>query len=143
MGLLKHAILPLYVILDAACVYQALVADALEDHDMMQIFNRDTTNFPITNVEKHLFDFVGGACLALLVNNIAAIFVENAHYRGMAVLLQIIPFIVDAYSYYRLGFDIPAVLYVIVGVGLVSLIVHSKEPGIFAKDKGSGKSKSG
>ena len=87
---------------------------------------------------------LGGTFIVLVVNNVAAIFVENAHYRGMAVLLQMLFFVVDGYSYWKMGLIVPPIIYAIVGVGLVGLIVHSKEPGIFTRDKGgSGKAKSG
>ena len=51
-------------------------------------------------------------------------------------------FTVDGYSYVKLGVDVNPMIYVIVGVNVVGLLVHSQEPGIFTKDKDSdGKSK--
>ena len=74
-----------------------------------------------------------------MTNGIVFIFVENSHCRGMAVLMQALFFVVDGYSYVRMGLDIQAVLFVLVGVGLASLVVHSKEPGIFTENKGAEK----
>ncbi|KAL7526075.1 hypothetical protein ACHAXR_001302 [Thalassiosira sp. AJA248-18] len=141
MGLLKHAILPLYALLSLAMVFKTLVAEDMED--IMEAWGRDTVAVPITTVELHFVHCVGGAFIILLVNDIAAIAVENSHYRGMAVLMNVLFFVVDGYSYARLGKSIPGIIFGAVGMGVVGLMVHSKEPGIFTKDKGSGKAKSG
>lgn len=138
MGLLKHFVLPLYVLFDLAVVFQLLVAEDLVD--MMTAWGDPATS--ATQLEMHLAHAVGGAVLVLLLNNIAAIIIENSHYRGMAVFLQVVFFSADAFSYVRMGKEIPAVLYGIVGLGLAGLAVHANEPGIFTKDKG-GKAKSG
>ena len=93
------------------------------------------SNSPGTLFEQHMMHFVGGAAAAFFVNAVVAIFVENSHYRGMAVVLQTVCFAVDSYSYYKLGVSPDPMLYVVVGSGIVGLIVHSMEPGIFTKDK--------
>ncbi|KAL9187396.1 hypothetical protein ACHAXT_001499 [Thalassiosira profunda] len=138
MGLLKHVVLPLFVVLDLFSAYLWLVAEDLSD--ARQVWGRDT---PTTDLELHFCHVIGGMALALGINNIAAIVVENAHYRGMAVFLHTLIFSVDGLSYVWLGRDIHPALYVIVPLGLVGLAVHAMEPGIFTKDKTAGKSKSG
>ena len=138
MGLLKHVVLPLYALLNVAVVFGSLVAEDLSD--MLAAWGRDTARVPVTDLELHLYHAVGGTMAALLVNNVAAIVVDNAHYRGMACLLQMIFFAVDGYSYYRMGLPIPGVIYVIVGLGVVGLAVHAREPGIFTKDNTKPKS---
>ena len=110
---------------------------------MLTNWGRDTAKVPITDLEMHFLHCLGGVVIVLLVNNVAAIFVENSHYRGMAVFLEMLFFTIDGYSYYRTGRDIPGIIFGIVGFGLVGLVVHSQEPGIFTKDHGPGKSKKG
>jgi hypothetical protein len=101
--------------------------------------DRDFSKVPITDIETHLLHCLGGISLVFFLNNVAAIFVENAHYRGMAVFLQMIFFIVDGYSYNVMGKEVAPAVLVSVGVGAVGLAVHAMEPGIFTKDKDSGK----
>ena len=55
-------------------------------------------------------------------------------------MLQMIFFTVDGYSYVRMGLPVPGVIYVIVGLGVVGLAVHAREPGIFTKDNTKPKS---
>ncbi|KAL7554804.1 hypothetical protein ACHAWF_018344 [Thalassiosira exigua] len=141
MGLLKHAVLPFFAVLNLALVFKCLVAEDIAD--LAEPLGRDSIDaLPMTPLERHLFHCLGGTFVVFFVNNVAAIFVENSHYRGMAVLLQVLFFVVDAYSYVKMGLDIPTALFLPVGVGLVGLAVHSMEPGLFTKDKGAeGKSK--
>ncbi|KAL3798915.1 hypothetical protein ACHAWO_013032 [Cyclotella atomus] len=136
MGLLKHAILPLFVVVDLAFTYIFLLSENIGV--LAHIWDRDLTKLPATDIELHLLHVVGGAWLLLAINNIAAIAVEDSHYRGMAVLLHTICFGVDAYSYVSLGRS-PAAPLALVIVGIVGLIVHSMEPGIFTQDKEGGK----
>ena len=138
MGLLKHVILPLYALLDVSVIYKTLVIEDINDVSPDPILSTNS----MTPIEHHLLHCLGGVGLILLVNNVAAICVENSHYRGMAVLLNIIFFATDAYSYAKMGLKIPPPVYVIVGMGVIGLIVHGNEPGIFTKDKkGGGKKK--
>ena len=132
MGLLKHAILPLFAAVDFFLVYRALVAEDVSD--LLELWKRDTNAYPITDWEIHLLHAFGGAMLVLGVNAVAAIFVENAHYRGMALFLNTLFFSVDLYSYLKMGVSNPE-LYVVLTIGAVSLAIHSMEPGIFTKDK--------
>ena len=137
MGLLKHAILPLFIVIDLALTYTFLLSEDLTA--LAPFFDRDLTKLPATDIERHLMHVVGGACLLLAVNNTAAIAVENSHYRGMAVLLHTICFGIDAYSYVSLGKSVPVPPLALVIVGVVGLVVHSMEPGIFTRDKEGGK----
>ena len=133
MGLLKHVILPIFAVLDLFIFYNSLIAE--DFGDVLTFVNRpDIAKVPITVLETHFLHCLGGVGLILFVNNVAAIVVENSHYRGMAVLLQVLFFAVDMISYMKMGLDIPSVLFVIVGVGIVGLLIHANEPGIFTKD---------
>ena len=42
----------------------------------------------------------------------------------------------------KLGIYIPAIIYGYVAAGIVGLVVHANEPGIFTKDHDTGKKKS-
>lgn len=139
MGLLKHVVLPLYALSDLAVLSFLFTEEA--DAQMLETFGKGDS--PLTDLEMHLMHAIAGVGIILLVNNIAAIFVENSHYRGMAVVLQMLFCSVDTYSYIAMGKDIPGILYFILGLGFVGLVVHSQEPGIFTKDHGPGKSKKG
>lgn len=130
MGLLKHAVIPFNALVNALVFYS----------NPNPFWGKDDR--PLTALEHHLFHMVGGRDLAFLIHFLAAIFVENSHYRMMVCLLQIVIFTIDGYSNVKLDVNINPIIYVIVGVNVVGLLVHSQEPGIFTKDKNSdGKSK--
>lgn len=97
--------------------------------------DRNFKDQPMTKLELHLMDAVCGACLLLGLNSVVAIFWENSHYRGMAVVLVMIFFGVDGYSYSRLGKSIPGIIVGILTLGAFGLAVHAMEPGVFTKDK--------
>lgn len=141
MGLLKHAVLPFFALINAFLAYKALVE---EDFGIFELdnFGRDLSQVPPTSVERHLLDALGATCVCFLINCLAAIFVENSHYRGMVVALQTLFFAIDAMSYRKLGIDIPAVIYVCVAAGAVGLVVHANEPGIFTRDHDAERKKS-
>ena len=139
MGLLKHVVLPFYATLNLFLLYKCLIAEDI--NFVLEGWDRDIEAKPITTLEMHLLHVSGGTFGIFLINNVAAIIVENSHYRMMAVLLQVLFFMVDWYSYIRLGSPVPPVIIANVVVGIVGLVVHSKEPGIFTKDKGSEKGK--
>ena len=139
MGLLKHIILPLFALLDGVVAGINLAADhamiAEDAGGMLEQWGRDPKSFPVTDIEIHLIHANGAALAVLCINNLAAIFVENAHYRGMACLLQVVFCAIDALDYIRFGMPVPAILVVVTLVGVVGLVVHAMEPGIFTKDK--------
>ena len=138
MGLLKHAVLPILALVDLVFTYKCLVAEEMDLFN--SLWDRDTSKFPTTDLEIHFLHCLGGAVFILLINNIAAIFIENSHYRGMAVLLHTIFMSVDLYSYVLMGKD-PTIALSLFAIGVVGLVVHSMEPGIFTKDKNDGKKK--
>lgn len=141
MGMLKHAVLPFFALINAFLAYKALVE---EDFGIFELdnFGRDLSQVPPTSIEEHLLDALGGTCVCFLINCLAAVFVENSHYRGMVVSLQTLFFAIDAMSYMKLGIYIPAIIYGYVAAGIVGLVVHANEPGIFTKDHDTGKKKS-
>ncbi|KAL3902437.1 MAG: hypothetical protein SGILL_010824 [Bacillariaceae sp.] len=140
MGILKHAILPLYSVALLVLGYVWLIKEDTSEFMVNWAGgsdNRDFDKTPVTQLELHLVHAVGGTAIALGINCVMAIFKENSHYRGMAVTLVMIFFGADLYSYARLGQPIPGILYGILGLGAVGLAIHAMEPGIFTKDKNS------
>ena len=137
MGILKHFILPLFAILNLKIAYDCLVPEDVDG--IMPAFEptRDLTVSPLGMFERHIVHILGGSGLCFFVNIVAAIVIENLHYRGMVLILHTLFFAVDGFSYVKLGLPVPPVVYIIVGSGLIGLTIHSQEPGIFTKDKKS------
>jgi hypothetical protein len=134
MGILKHFVLPIF------CLYRAgiVIIGLTQGKDGVA----KVANFPIgedgmTPVETHMMGAFVGLSAALLFNAIAAIMTENSHYRAMATAVEFIISATDAYDTLYLagpGFDATFLIgcSLLAGVGLA---VHSREPGIFTKDK--------
>ena len=85
MGALKHAVLPLCVLAHVAAIVTFAVSGKEYMADMLD-WPRATS--ALTPVERHLLGAGGVFHVALVVNDVAAIVVESAHYRGMATLLE-------------------------------------------------------
>ena len=141
MGLLKHVILPLFAMINLSLACLLLLVNGSIDGalEISQPFGRDTNpksgGVPATALEMHFLHAIGGTYLCFGVNMIVAIFSKSSKYRAMAVLMEVLYAIVDAYSYWSLERQIPGILYFVIGVGGVGLAVHAMEPGIFAKAK--------
>ena len=131
MGLLKHIVLPVLALGHAFQAYKILI-DGKEE--LPKFYGWPGANDPLTPREQHMMGIVLSISLTLLVNCIAAIVLENSHYRGMAALLEFIFFAGEAYDAQTTGFPV-LVKEIFALVALVGLIVHSQEPGIFTKDK--------
>lgn len=137
MGLLKHVVLPILAVGHAFQAYKILT-DGKEE--LPKFYNWPGADEPMTPRELHMMGMILSISLTLFVNCVAAILMENAHYRGMATLLELIFFGCEAYDAQKTGFPV-SVKEVFAGVALLGLIVHSQEPGIFTKDKTKTKSK--
>jgi len=136
MGLLKHVVLPILAVGHAFQAYKILT-DGKEE--LPKFYNWPGADEPMTPRELHMMGIVLSISLTLFVNCVAAIALENAHYRGMATLLEFIFFGCEAYDAQRTGFPV-SVKEVFAFVALIGLAVHSQEPGIFTKDKAKTKS---
>lgn len=105
----------------------------------------------LTPIERHLLGAGFTFHVVLTINNIAAIMVENAHYRAMATFLELVLYSLDLadamYENTFLARDEEAKLFTLVplammtGVTVLGLVVHSQEPGLFTKDKNEKKTK--
>ena len=134
MGILKHGVLPL---LGAVHLYVAKIC--LIDVGLVErtapAYERDISKDPPTKLELLLTRALGGVQLAFVINSAVAILQENAHYRGMAVLLEAIYFSVGSYSYVKDRKVDKTPVLCLLGVSLLGLGVHAMEPGVFTKDK--------
>ena len=83
--------------------------------------NPESGGVPATLLEMHC---VQGSSLCFGINMIAAIFSNCSLYRAVAVLMQVLFAAVDAYSYLRLGKEIPFILYFMIGVGRLGNTCH-------------------
>ncbi len=144
MGALKHIVLPL-------CTFAHLFAIGvflLEGKEFMATmldWPRDT--MALTPIERHLLGAGFTFHVVLAVNDIVAITTENAHYRGMATVLEFLLYLFDLadamYENSLLGDGkklftlVPlASMSIVTAVGL---IIHSMEPGVLTKDKNAKK----
>ena len=136
MGLLKHVLLPTFSLFHAFVAKVCLVDEGLVKMAAPGLAKkRDIKEEPPTAMEQHLTRAVGGMSLVFVVNNIVAILQENAHYRGMALLLETIYFAVDSYSYAKGKRKDATPVYAMLGLSILGLGVHAMEPGIFTTDK--------
>ena len=142
MGALKHIVLPM-------CTFAHLFAIGVftfqgkEYMATMLDWPRDTP--VLTPIERHLLGAGFTFHVVLAVNDIAAIAVENAHYRAMATVLELILYALDlADAMYENTFLktqtftlIPLASMTV--VTLFGLVIHSIEPGVLTTDKNAKK----
>ena len=103
----------------------------------------------LTPIERHLLGAGLTFHIVLSVNNIAAIIVENSHYRAMATFLELILYSLDlADAMYEntlltegMNLFTLVPLAIMSGVTLLGLVLHSQEPGLFTEDKNVKKKK--
>ena len=135
MGFLKHFLLPTFAVTNGYAAIKCLTTELL---DMIAPgFDRDLEKQPPTTIEKALSRTIGGAKLASMVNMIIATQLENAHYRGMALIVETVYLAVDAWSAYKSGFKETTGIYTMLGLSVLGLGIHAMEPGLFTKDKNS------
>lgn len=147
MGALKHVVLPLCALAHLA----AIGVFSLKGKEYMaDMLEWPRTTVALTPIERHLLGAGWTFHVALIVNDIAAIMVENAHYRGMATFLEFVLYagdLVDAVYENTLLPDGAEREFTLVplaamsAVTLLGLLVHSREPGLFTKDKDAKKEK--
>ncbi|KAL7551927.1 hypothetical protein ACHAWF_015181 [Thalassiosira exigua] len=147
MGALKHVVLPLCVLSHAVAIGIFTVSGK---EFMAEALDWPRATAALTPIERHLLGAGFTFHVVLVVNDVAAILVENAHYRGMATFLEFLLYagdLVDAVYENALlsegaekAFTLVP-LAVMSAVTLLGLVVHSQEPGLFTKDKNVGAKK--
>lgn len=136
MGLLKHFILPLFVVFHSVTVYLVFSGQKELLPTIAQWPNADA---PLSPLESHLLGALGGANLALELNCLVGIFYENSHYRGMVASVELIFFAGDWYDAHLTGFPTETLMIMTI-LAAAGLLIHVMEPGIFTKDKSKAKS---
>mmetsp|Transcript_9841 Transcript_9841/g.13867 ORF Transcript_9841/g.13867 Transcript_9841/m.13867 type:complete len:145 (-) Transcript_9841:263-697(-) len=134
MGLLKHVTLPLLALLHSFVAFTSIVGDR---SSLPTIFDwpSPSENEDESMYVNHAFGILGGFHVAFAFGAIMGILREDAHFRAILAIMELIVWGYGGYDAMRLGF--PCVFaYVASGLSAVSLIVHMMEPGIFTKDKG-------
>ena len=131
MGVLKHFVLPVLAVAHAFQAYKILLVGKDE---IPRLYGWPHGSDPLTPREEHMMGVILAMSLTLFVNCVAGVFLENAHYRGMATVLEFIFFGAQLWDAQLTGFptNIKIIYTVVAGSGL---LVHSMEPGIFTKDK--------
>jgi hypothetical protein len=139
MGVLKHIVLPILslyhiYVCGVVIVYGKEAYLPLLGLDLPSTSTTSTSRFRLGALESHLIGLLLGAHVMCLMNNVASMVQENSHYRGMAVMMQEVWFVLQWCDAYAMGWmqRIPAILATIATMGLV---IHANEPGLFTKDK--------
>jgi hypothetical protein len=135
MGILKHFVLPFFAVAHAVPILTVLI---MGKQQLVVMLDWPGVDEERTTIERHLIGVLVGVQAVLLFGDLVGIFYENAHFRGIITAMELLFFTVDTYDNYVEGLDWVRVL-VLSLIPLVGLIVHSREPGIFAKDKDKGK----
>lgn len=143
MGALKHVVLPLCTIAHLFAIGVFLIEGK---EFMANTLDWPRTTVALTPIERHLLGAGFTFHVVLSVNDIAAIAVENAHYRAMATFLEFLLYSLDladamyensllqtAGESVKLFTLIPLATMTVVTI--FGLVVHSQEPGVFTKDK--------
>lgn len=146
MGALKHIVLPLCTI---AHLFSISVFLFQGKEAMATLLDWPRMTVSLTPIERHLLGAGLAFHIVLSVNNIAAIIVENSHYRAMATFLELILYSLDlADAMYEntlltegMNLFTLVPLATMTGVALVGLVLHSQEPGLFTEDKNVKKKK--
>ena len=148
MGALKHVVLPLCTI---AHLFAIAIFTLHGKEYMANLLEWPRNTIKLTPIERHLLGAGFTFHVVLTINDVAAIMVENAHYRAMATFLELVLYSLDlADAMYENTFLdeeggeklftlVP--LAVMTGVTILGLLVHSQEPGLFTKDKNEKKTK--
>jgi hypothetical protein len=137
MGLLKHIILPLLALVHVIIVFPILSGDKMG----FAVFStlKESTSEPLSLMESHLAGVSGAAHASLFFGCLVGVFHESSHFRGVFLAMETVFWTMDVYDGYMLGMQTAPVLALLV-MCFIGLIVHSREPGIFTKDKAKTKS---
>ena len=144
MGLLKHVVCPLFILVHALVVYKVLLMRDFESGpaDWGWPARYEGDDGKLSQWERHCFGIIAGSHLSLLVGLILGMTTEHGHFRAIITLMELVYWANGALDAYLVGSpcEFAIVLTVLAAVGLV---VHSQEPGLLTKDKGaaSGKTK--
>ena len=137
MGALKHIVLPVLAIAHAFQAFKILTDGK---NELPKFYGWPDASTPLSAREQHMMGVILSISLALSVNCFASILFENAHYRGMATLIELIYFGSECYDALAAGFPYEIKAF-FTALAFIGLAIHSMEPGIFTKDKTKTKAK--
>eukprot|EP00522_Entomoneis_paludosa_P004223 CAMPEP_0172467020 /NCGR_PEP_ID=MMETSP1065-20121228/57732_1 /TAXON_ID=265537 /ORGANISM="Amphiprora paludosa, Strain CCMP125" /LENGTH=139 /DNA_ID=CAMNT_0013224037 /DNA_START=76 /DNA_END=495 /DNA_ORIENTATION=- len=138
MGLLKHAVLPLFALLHASV---SLVLWTQGPEGVIPMFDwpaKAGDDQAVTVWEAHALGILGGCEIALSFLCVVGIF-ESSRFRSIIIVAEAMVWGVGAFDAFKNGvpYEFAATMFVI---ATVSGVIHSQEPGLFAKDKTAVKS---
>lgn len=137
MGVLKHVVFPLLILLHTNVVYQAVIMGASGGRlTMIQQFGWEGSaeREKLGLWEEHATGILGGGHMAFWAAEIWSVFEDSSHVRGLLAVMEVIWWGYGAYDAQRLGFPCE-IAYGITAMLVVALLIHYNEPGIFTKDK--------
>ena len=141
MGLLKHVILPLFALLHGYVTFRILVQNDIKGSiELFQWPPKAGKDQSLTLWEEHAIRILGGAHLAFFLACAFGVFLEHSHFRAIVALLELVYWVNGAYDATLKGFPCE-VAYGLIGLTVVGLIAHAREPGLFTKDKAKTKTK--
>jgi hypothetical protein len=94
----------------------------------------------LTIWEEHMMGIIGGGHLMMLLLELWSIFQDHGHVRALMTTGEMVWWGLGGYDAYRLGLPC-AFANTLSVLALVGLIIHSREPGLFTKDKTNEKTK--
>ena len=97
-------------------------------------------NAELSDWERHALGIIGASHASMLVGHVLGLVTDHGHFRAILALMEIVAWGIGGYDGYVLGVDF-AFPVVLVSLAAAGLLAHSKEPGLFTKDKNSSSKK--
>jgi len=145
MGLLKHAILPFFLVLHVYVAYLILIRpngkrEAIDLFGWPPKPGKKLQDQSFTIWEEHALAMLGGVQVMLGIGCLLGILQEKSHFRGILIVLELVYLVVGTYDAHQRNFptSLPVVF---IGLAVLGLVVHALEPGIFTQDNNTPKSK--
>lgn len=133
MGLLKHAILPIFALFHAFMTFM-LLSGSKADIPTLGNWPDAEDHGDLSSWESHMMGTALSAHAAFLFGCLTGVMREDSHFRSILAVMEGIFFTLEAYDCSLTGFDVPPVATFAV-LAWVGAIVNFLEPGIFTKDK--------
>jgi hypothetical protein len=137
MGALKHAILPLMALFHATLMYGCMDLGRWAESVLLEVEQASDCE---SKRQLHMIGSMRGFNVAFFFLCMAGIVTESAaHFRGIVAFADAFFLAVCASDAVQLGlhFELPATISAVI---LVGVLIHSREPGVFTKDKNREKS---
>ena len=137
MGLLKHALIPMFGVLHIMCIYASM--DLTRWTEMTGLASTTEESVPSQENPRqwHMLGHVRGCNAAMLLFCImGAIGGESSHFRGILIWSEVVCWAAVAWDAYELGLQANFMIACgWVALALLGALVNANEPGIFTVDK--------